>query len=285
MTVYTAINVYTILSAIPYSLTMWSGIGDKKYIGLDNYITLFTDQRMSKTFINALKNNVYLILIGILIIAPLIILIAYLIYRKIPGFNVLKTLIFTPHLVNFITMGFMVTLFMDPNIGMLSKLVHLLGIDWSPSSIIGGPFYGAPYISVVNAWKGMGYSMMIVVANFAMIPLELEEASAIDGAGEWQTFFHVHLPLLKPALTNIIIIHYIWGISVFEIPFVLGGLNGGIGGKLDVVGLFFYRIAFGSENLNNAMGMGTTIATIMFFLILVGAVAQLWILNKKEIDE
>ena len=184
LVLYTTIVIYTILSAFPYSLTKWSGIGDKEFVGLDNYKMLFTDQRLSTTFFMSLKNSVVLAIISIFIVIPLVLLIAYLIYRKIPAHSVIRTLIFTPYLVNFITMGFLVTLFMDPNFGLLAKIVNFLGINWSTSLIFAGSNYGIPYIATVNAWKGMGYYMMIFIANFALVPAELEEAAIIDGAGE-----------------------------------------------------------------------------------------------------
>ena len=96
---------------------------------------------------------------------------------------------------------------------------------------------------------------------------------------------HIYLPLLKPSLINVFIMQYIWGISCFEVPYMLGGENGGMAGNMDVLGIFLYRMAFNVNNITNSMGMGTTVATIIFVFVLVGAVAQLKIMKAGESND
>src|SRR5690554_3956032 len=91
---YTIITTYTILSSVPNSLTKWSGIGAREFVGINNYVKLFTDPRLSGVFFNALKNNVCFIISTMLFTVPLAILFAYLIYRKIPGHKAINALIF-----------------------------------------------------------------------------------------------------------------------------------------------------------------------------------------------
>lgn len=282
---YTAICIYSIISALPYSLTKWSGITPPTFTGLQNYITVFTDPFISAQFYNALWNNVQLTFWGYVIMVPLSIFTAYLMFRKVPWHNAIKLVSFSPHFINFVATGFMVTLFFDPNMGLLSRFVQMLGFDWSTAAFFETPSYGIPYIMAVQIWKSLGYYMLILFANFNMIPSDYAEAATIDGANEWQIFRHVYLPLLKPSLINICILHYIWGVSAFELPYMLGGDTGGINGNMDVVAIFFYRMAFSVSNIENSMGMGTTIATIMFVFVLVGAVVQLKIMKAGESND
>jgi ABC-type sugar transport system permease subunit len=101
----------------------------------------------------------------------------------------------------------------------LITVFKLLGIDWSTAKFFETTSFGIPY----------------------MIPSDYEEAATMDGANEWQVMRHIYLPLLKPSLINIFIIHYIWEISAFEIPYVLAGDTGGISGNMYTVGLFFFE--------------------------------------------
>lgn len=282
---YTLISIYSILSSLPYSLTKWSGITPPEFNGIQNYLTVFTNPRISKEFYNALWNNVQLTFWGFVILVPISIYMGYLMFRKVPLHNGLKLISYSPYFVNFVTTGFMVTLFFDPHIGLLSNVLSMIGSSWSTAQFFETTSYGIPYILIVHGWKTFGYYMLLVFANFNMIPADYEEAATIDGASEWQIFRHIYLPLLKPSLVNVFILQYIWGVSAFEVPYMLGGETGGMAGNMDVLGIFLYRQAFNVNSITNSMGMGTTVATIIFVLVLLGAAVQLKVMNAGESDE
>lgn len=282
---YSLVSIYSIVSAIPYSFTRWSGIKPPVFAGLDNYRKIFTDPVMSSQFFNALWNNVQLIFWGFLIMIPLSVLAAYLLFQKVPGHKAMQLAAFSPYFINFVTAGFMVTLFFDPRIGLLSKAAGALGFSWNTAEFFSDTSYGIPYIMMVQIWKCLGYYVLLVYANFTSISQEYVEAAVIDGANRWQVFRRIYFPLLKPSLVNICILHYIWGVSAFEIPYMLGGETGGINGNMDVVGIFFYRTAFSPNNIDNAMGLGTTVATIIFFLVLLGALIQLKLLGAGDMSD
>lgn len=282
---YTLIIIYSIASALPYSLTKWSGITPPEFVGLENYITVFTNPRISSQFYNALSNNLQLTFWGFIVLVPLSVFMGYLVFRKVPLHNTFKLVSYSPYFVNFVTTGFMVTLFFDPHIGLLSRILSAVGIQWSTAEFFADTSYGIPYILIVHGWKTIGYFMLLIFANFKMIPKDYEEAASIDGANEWQLLRHIYIPLLKPALINVFILHYIWGISAFEVPYMLGGETGGMAGNMDVLGIFLYRMAFNVNNITNSMGMGTTVATIMFLLVLAGAAVQLRLMRAGESND
>ena len=137
------------------------------------------------------------------------------------------------------------------------------------------------FLFIVTLWKGAGYSMMLFLASFQSIPEELEEAALIDGASERQSFFYILIPMLRPTITNILVLSYIWALTSFDLPYILGGSTGGVGGVIDFVAMVFYRTAFGTTGENN-IGMGTTIAVCMFFVVLAGSLMQMLIVNRKQ---
>jgi ABC-type sugar transport systems, permease components len=282
---YTMFMVYPILYAMPSSLTKWSGIGPKEFVGVQNYITLFTHPVLSTNFFGSLLHTFTFILMSILIIIPITFLFAYMLFRTIPGHKFFEVVIFSPQFVNVVTVGFMVTLFFDPYIGIYSSFMKIIGLGGMGAF----PWYSDPKYSVqlvvlVSAWRGIGYNMLLFIANLRMVPEELEEAAYIDGANEIGRIWYIYIPLMAPSITNIVVLTYIGGISAVEIPYVLGGSTGGVGHAMDFLGLFFYRTAFSGGTVDNPIGMGTTIAVCMFFMLLIGSVIQTLLMRKMETE-
>jgi ABC-type sugar transport system permease subunit len=131
----------------------------------------------------------------------------------------------------------------------------------------------------------MGYSMLIILAAMVMTPRDILEQAQIDGAGEWKCFVHVFLPYIRPTMINVIIIHYIWAVSIFDMPYLLGGIEGGVNKSMDVVNLNYYRVAFGGAYMSNSVGLGTTLAVIISSIVVVGTIIQLKIMGRNREDE
>ena len=142
--------------------------------------------------------------------------------------------------------------------------------------------YAVPMIAAVSFWNSMGYSMLILLASMVMVPQEMLEAARVDGAGEFKCFFLIFIPQIKQALVNTLIFHYIWAFAVFEIPFVLGGIQGGVNYSMDYLSTLYYRTAFGGTNMVNNVGLGNTVAVLISVIILVGAALQMLLLSKSN---
>ena len=113
------------------------------------------------------------------------------------------------------------------------------------------------------------------------------EAASIDGATKWQILLRIIIPCIKMTIINLVLLTYILCITFFDYSYLLGGVNGGLDGNFDVMALSFYRTAFGSTSMTmggginkNSMGMGATIATTLFFIILIMVAIQLRISYK-----
>jgi ABC-type sugar transport system permease subunit len=131
----------------------------------------------------------------------------------------------------------------------------------------------------------MGYSMLIILAAMVMTPRDILEQAQIDGAGEWKCFIPVFLPYIRPTMINVIIIHYIWAVSIFDMPYLPGGIEGGVSKSMDVVNLNYYRAAFGGSYMGNSAGLGTTLAVIISSTVLAGTVIQLKIMGRDTESE
>lgn len=270
-------------SAFSMSLYDWSGFGVKKFIGLHNFYNLFCDPRISRMFFNAVKNNILYVVTELVIIMPLQILFAYLIYLKIKGHKLFQTLIFLPSVISTAVIGFFIMIVFDPNIGMLNLALKALNLESWQSGWFGDPQLSFPLLIVVVTWVGIGYGMMLFIANMKGIPEDTIEAALIDGAAGVRKFFSIILPQIWPSLTNIIVLDTIWGLTVFDIPFIVGGSQGGINNSIDFLNLFFFRYAFGSAySGETAVGFGAAISVVLFLLVLIVAVFQLKLLKRLQ---
>jgi ABC-type sugar transport system permease subunit len=150
---------------------------------------------------------------------------------------------------------------------------------------------GVFFMYLMASWGGLGVGMTFFVSAINMVNRDGIEAAYIDGAGYWTRLVKVILPQIRITVINMVLVGYIYAMTMFDFSYVLGGSTGGINGSIDVMALFFYRTAFGDSNpvggklAVNSMGMGTTVAHVLFLLIFVVALMQIVFLTRGESTE
>lgn len=282
---YTLFMIVPIFFAIYYSFFSWNGIGPMEFIGLDNFKKLLFDTRMSRIFFNALGNNIKYLFCVWFIITPVQLVFAYVLYIKIFAHRYLQLMLFLPYVISTSIVGFFVILIFDPNIGALNTILGDLGLASWQSAWLGDPSRSFTIFVIVVIWQCMGAGMMIFYANLKEIPQDLIDASQIDGAGELRRFFNVIIPQLAPSLTTNFVLGTIFALTMFDIPFILGGSQGGVNNSLDFVNMVFYRYAFGGSFFGEtSIGFGASISVTMFVFILVILIFQTRVLKKREFD-
>lgn len=287
---YSLFVVYPIISAVQISLNRWDGIGPKHFVGFDNYIELFTNQALFSQLINALGNSLTIFVLNALAVLPAQLYMAYMIYNKVKGYRFFQAMIFSPQFISTPVIVFMGTLLLDGNIGVFNKLLEFVGMGEYTRPWMGVPEFGIFIVWLMAAWAGIGIGMIFFLGAMKMISHEIIEAALLDGAGYWRRFFSIIIPNIKTTIFNLLILTYIFSMTVFDYSFILGGVSGGINYSVDVMSLFFYRIAFGDNSAiggtmnENAMGMGTTIACVMFAFIFVVALIQVFFAYRRSED-
>jgi len=283
---YSIFITIPILISLPFSFTGLAESGQRVFVGIQNYRVIFTNPVLFPQFLNALTNTFFALALNYIFIHPLIIFLAYMIYRRIIGHRIFQNILFFPHFVNSIAVSFMVTLFFSPYLGLYYNVFKFLGLENLGFCPIWDDIrYGVVLIVVVWTWRGLGYEMLLYIASFKMIPKEIIEASIIDGAGEIKRFFKIYLPLLKPTFTMVMVLMFIWTITAFEIPYIVGGIRGGVGGNMDFLALFLYRTAFGKGSYStNFVGMGSAISIIILIILLVGSILIFTLIRRNEVD-
>ena len=133
--------------------------------------------------------------------------------------------------------------------------------------------------------------MMYFISAMKMMGADCLESAYLEGAGFWKRLWYIILPQVKMTIVNIILIGYIFSMTVFDYSYIMGGgASGGTNGSIDVMALFFYRMAFGDNNplggkiSTNSVGMGTTVACVLFAMIFVVALIQILITGRRRKD-
>ncbi|MDT2763721.1 sugar ABC transporter permease [Enterococcus asini] len=285
---YCLFVIYPIFSAARISFYKWNGIGEKVFVGVNNYVELFTNPVLFNQLLNALKHSLILFILTILIMVPLQIIYAYMIYSKTKGYNVLRTVIFSPQFISTPVIVFLFTLLLDGNIGLVNEVLAKIGLESLAQPWLGMPSVGIYVVWLMISWAGFGVGMMYFIAAMNMISDDSIEAAYMEGAGYWKRLWLIVIPQIKNTIINLTLISYITAMTIFDYSYILGGISGGVDGSVDVVSLFFYRIAFGDNNplggnlSENSMGMGTTIACVLFLVIFIVASAQMYFVMRKD---
>ena len=279
--IYTIFAIIPIFSAMYYSFFEWPGIGEKTFVGLDNFITLFTDETVAPIFYNALFNNLKYILCIWFVITPVQFILAYILFIKIRGAQYFKLMLFLPYVISSTIIGFFTTLIFDPNIGSLNAVIESMG--GTRGLWLGDPNMAFKILILVVLWQGIGTGMMIFYSDMQGIPNSLIEASEMDGANEWVKLTKIIFPMSISSFTTNMVMSTIWAFAVFDLPFLLGGVTGGADKSLDFVNIMFYRYTFGTAlNGKSNMGFGAAISVVMFLIIAVITLVLTQLLKKLE---
>lgn len=256
-----ALVLYTVFMAWPLvqSLRFALADNDGNWVGLDNFRTLFGEAVWSDRFWRALRQNIEFFLFHCLVQNPVgLALAALLTVERLRGANIYRTLIFVPTTLSVVIVGFAWRLILSP----------LWGIVHTP--LLGRPSTALPTLSLISVWQWVGIPMMFFYATLISVPKELLDASRVDGASAWRTFWRVSFPLVLPMFGVVTIVTYIANMNAFDLVFTVQGVQAGPGSSTDLLGTLFYRTAYGSVQGGSNRAMGATVASATFGVILLG---------------
>ena len=267
--------VFGVFGAFPLAYTAfislwdWNPIGEKTFIGLENYTELFADPR----FWNAAGNTVIIWVLSTvpqLLIA--IVLAAVLNNALLRGKTAFRMAVLVPNITSVVAVGVIFTQLFGRDYGMINWLLQSVGldrIDWQA-----GALSSQVAVSAMVMWRWTGYNALIYLAAMQSIPTSLYEAAAIDGASKVRQFISVTIPQLRPTIIFTVIISTIGGLQIFAEPLLFGGQGGVTGGasrQFQTLALFLYEQGF----RNFAFGYGSAIAWALFVIIAIATVINL----------
>jgi raffinose/stachyose/melibiose transport system permease protein len=252
------INVVVVIgpsaSAFYYSLTSWSGVGEAKFIGLENFRNiLFHDMSYRMAF----KNN--LLWLSFFLTVPFIVsLFAAAMLAQIRlGSMFFRTALFIPYVLPAVIAASIWRNLLSPTLG-IGPLLANWGIPGLDRAYLGQPETALIAIAFVDNWRFWGFLMVLFLAAMQNIPPELYEAARIDGASRWQEFRYITLPGIRPTIVFMLLMVAIWSFLVFDYVWIL--TQGGPAGASDVLGTLVYKQAFMRFEAGYASAIGLTMS-------------------------
>ncbi len=276
---------YPIFSALAYSLYEWEGIARRGFIGLGNFVRLFQTFPYPRLLGNAFWHNVVVFALTMLIQNVAGLAFALILSRGPRGARVYRVIYFLPVTLSLVIVGFMWALFLNPVFGVVNKGLAAVGLGALARPWLGDPQTALITLTLINAWRWVGFPTLVFLAGINAIPDEYLEAARIDGASEWQATRNVIFPLLAPAFTIIVTLTFIGSFNWFELPYVVQGLSGPPNRATDVLGLLFYRTAFGEVDTGlQDIGVGSAIAVLMFIVMVAVSTFGALYLRRREVE-
>ncbi|GAA1446051.1 sugar ABC transporter permease [Leifsonia poae] len=244
-------------SAIYYSFVDFDGINPSPpFVGIDNYVRMFTDPEMW----HALSNNLIWIVIGT--ISPLVIglLYALLLWNVRRGSAFYRLAFFFPYVLPGIAIGIVWSWIYDPLNGWLNVALRAIGLESLTTGWLGNPDTALYAVLATAIWASTGFVMIIFLSALRNVDTELVEAARLDRANAAQRLWHIILPQIMPVFIMVTTITLVGGFSVFDIIFIMTG--GGPANATNVLGTYAYTNAFQL----NAISYGTTLAMLITVL-------------------
>jgi len=186
---------------------------------------------------------------------------------------VLRAVFFVPVVTTLVAVSIVWRYVYHPQYGLANWALHALGIP--PIDWLGDPHWAMPAIVLLAVWKNFGYNMLIFVAGLQSIPASLYEAAELDGADAWQRFRHITLPSLGPTFVFVGITTMLSYFQLFAEPYVM--TQGGPLKSTTTLVLYLYEEGFRWWRMGNA----AAIAFVLFAIMLVGTIAQMWLQRER----
>jgi multiple sugar transport system permease protein len=250
------------LSSAVISFSNWDLLTPAKFVGMDNYTEALQDEKTLTSLLNILQ---YIIgyIPSVLVFG---LLFAVLLNRKLRGIKLYRMFIFVPVITSWVAVSIVWRWLLNGQNGLINYILSLIGIQgpvWLQDFV-----WAMPSIIAVSVWKDIGYVTVILLAGLQDISEDYYEAATIDGAGGFQQFFRVTLPLLTPSIFFVLVISLINGFQLFDQVLVMTG--GGPAGQTSTLVQQIYGNAFQSYK----MGFASAQSWILFVIIFVVTIIQ-----------
>ncbi|MEP6480067.1 MAG: sugar ABC transporter permease [Rhodoglobus sp.] len=256
-----------------YGFFSWAGYGPAtKFVGLQNYITILQDG----TFLDALRHNVIIAVLSLVIQAPIAIGLALLLNRKMRGQSVLRVLIFVPYVISEVVVGLGWSLMLQSS-GAVNGFLANIGLAGLKQDWLSDPSVAIWSLMLIITWKYIGFAVILFLAGLQGIPEELSEAAAIDGASYWQVQRTIVLPLLGPTIRIWAFLSIIGSFQLFDLVYIIWGQY--VSSTAGTSTMATYMIANGRNA--GSYGYGSAVAVVMFIISLgVALLYQRFVLRR-----
>lgn len=253
-----------IVFSIILSFCEWNSGSEIKFVGLDNYITMFT---RDSSFWNALKNTIYYTAVTVPVTMAISLFLAILLNQKLKGIVFFRSVIFFPYVASLVAVAVVWMALFNPDKGPVNGLLMALGVE-NPPRWAASTTWAMPTIIGLTVWKNMGYYMVVYLAALQGVSSELYEAAALDGANKWKQFLHITWPCITPSTFFILMMLMISTFKSYDIMYIT--TQGGPGEATKVLAYHIYNSAF----ISFKFGYASAVAMVLFMIIVVVTLIQ-----------
>lgn len=262
-------NTLPMIKGFIYSLTNYKGYGSYQFVGFRNYIDLFSDVRVGKSYLFTFKYA----LVGTVLVNVLSIIMALALNAQIRFKSALRGIYFVPNILGGLVVGYIFSFFFTY---ILPAVGDTFNISWLQNSILASEKYAWIAVIVVGVWQAVAMNTIIYISGLQTVPEEVYEASMLDGVNKWQQFWKVTFTLIMPFVTINLVLSTKNMLMVFDQ--IMSLTKGGPAQSTESISYLIYQNGmsggqFGFQSAN----------AVIFFLIIVGiSLFQMTVLNKKE---
>lgn len=246
------------------SFCKFKTVTDAKWVGFNNYLQIFADDK----FVNAFWFTLKFAVVSIVSVNLLAFLIALALTRKIRGTNLFRTVFFMPNLIGGIILGYI-----------WQSMINAILVKYQ-TTLVANATYGFWGLVILMNWQLIGYMMIIYIAGLQNVSLDLIEAAKIDGASPWKILLNVKIPMVMPSITICLFLTVSNSFKLFDQNLALTA--GAPSNKTAMLALDIYNTFYGRVGFE---GVGQAKAVLFFVVVAVIALSQLVVTRRKEVEQ
>lgn len=264
VTLFTVFLLNPVFQAVYMSFFKWNGIASAKLVpvGWSNYQAVM----QSSNFWLAMRNSLYFMLGGFLVLMPLAFTLAFIITSKIKFCRFFKVAYYIPVMLPVTAVGLIWVYILQPNWGLVNTFLNQIGLAQLAINWLGEKTVNVICVVLVNEWIFAGFNMLIFAAGLVAIPQDVYESALMDGAGKWQTLRYITIPLMKESFKIFSVLCICGCLKTFDLMFTMTG--GGPNHSSEVPATLLYTEAFSSKNFGRGNAIGVIILAVGLLLSL-----------------
>ncbi len=262
-------NTIPLITGAMYSFTNYRGYGSYDFVGLRNYIDLFSDSRVGNSYLFTFKYAVA----GTILVNLLSLLLALGLNSKIKCRSLLRGVYFLPNILGGLIIGYIFSFIFTYIVPAIGSALH---IGFLENSILASEKYAWIGVLIVGVWQAVAMNTIIYISGLQTIPMDIYEAGMIDGAGKWQTFKSLTLPMLMPFVSTNLILSTKNMLMVFDQIMAL--TKGGPAQSTESISYLIYKNGMDGGQF----GFQSANAVVFFVVIVTISIIQMAVTNKKE---
>nr|WP_068780871.1 sugar ABC transporter permease [Paenibacillus sp. GM2] len=265
--IYLGIAIVPIGLSLYYSVMNWNGIGSMTFVGFDNYVQILNNS----TLWLSVKNNVIIMVTGLIGQLPLGLLLAILLNRGLKGSGFFRTIGFMPVVISSVMVSLIWGMIYNTEYGMLNNLLGFIGLEGWQQNWLGDVKWSMLSISIAYIWQNCGLYMVIFLAALQNIPDEVNEAAELDGATGFKRTMRITIPMIRGTIMVCVVYSISNSFRVFDLIQILTG--GGPAHQTEVMTIYMYNSAF--MNMRYGYGSAVSILILLFSLVVITLINRL----------